>query len=412
MSGKFQGKNKSALLLILLCVSVLLSSVPALAATQLQSLREAIRANGAQWEAGETSVSQMPEVKRKRLLGLDIGALHAAHASSPVVASPPLTGLGAISSTLDWRDSNFVTPVRDQGDCGSCWAFATTAALESQTAMKTSSLVDLSEQVLVSCGGKSSVGDCDGGYVDGASNFIRDTGLPLEDCFSYTAQNTSCSNATCPSWRTDGTYSITGWHWVTTYNPTVDAIKAALNSYGPLVTTMDVYDDFYNYISGVYKAVSKTYEGGHAVLIVGYDDTNQCFIVKNSWGTNWGESGYFRIAYTQLDNRVYFGWYTMAYEGFKSIGPSSTPTICTYSLSKNNKTVGAAGKNITVSVTADSGCDWTTTTRYRWLRFVSQSTTSGSGTFTYNVRHNLTGVTRVGVVKVAGKKAYVTQLAY
>ena len=98
-----------------------------------------------------------------------------------------------------------------------------------------------------------------------------------------------------------------------TYSPTVSAIKDALYTYGPLVTTMDVYTDFFNYSSGVYSYVSGVYEGGHAILIVGYDDAGGYFIVKNSWGS-WGKPGYFKIAYSQLANKVEFGWYTIAYQ--------------------------------------------------------------------------------------------------
>lgn len=411
MTAKLQTQSGNIVFPIIFCLAILFSTASAFADVELDNLRAAIRAKGAQWQAGETSVSRMPKEKRKKLLGLDIGALHAAHASSPVVASPPLTGLNAGSPSLDWRESGVVTPVRDQGNCGSCWAFATTGALESQAAMRLSSLADLSEQVMVSCGG-SSVGNCNGGYIEGASDFIRDTGLPIEDCFPYIHQDTACSGAACPTWKTDGTYGITGWHWVATSSPTVDAIKAALNSYGPLVTTMDVYSDFYNYQSGIYKVVSRTYEGGHAVLIVGYDDTNQCFIVKNSWGTNWGESGYFRIGYNQLNNRVYFGWYTIAYEGFKSIGPYSAPTTCTYAVSRPNRTIRAAARYINIPVTTDGGCEWTTRSRVNWIIYVSQTATSGSGVATYYVRPNRTGMIRIGVVKAGGKRIVITQLPY
>ena len=76
---------------------------------------------------------------------------------------------------------------------------------------------------------------------------------------------------------------------------------------------MDVYTDFYSYIGGIYKYVTGKLEGGHAILIVGYDDASQYFIVKNSWGDGWGESGYFRIAYSELSRPVYFGDWTIAY---------------------------------------------------------------------------------------------------
>ena len=114
--------------------------------------------------------------------------------------------------------------------------------------------------------------------------------------------------------------------------PTVDAIKNALNTYGPVNTTMEVYSDFFYYSTGVYHYTTGTYEGGHAILIVGYDDANQYFICKNSWGTGWGEQGFFRIAYSELNSVTQFGDYTIAYQG----GPAPPPPSCTYSLSSTS----------------------------------------------------------------------------
>ncbi len=123
------------------------------------------------------------------------------------------------------------------------------------------------------------------------------------------------------------TYKITAWQWVTMGSPTVDAIKSALITYGPLVTTMNVYADFYYYTEGVYSHTSGALEGGHAILIIGYDDTNQYFIVKNSWGTTWGEAGFFRIAYSQLTNAVQFGADTIAYTGASQPGGALSVTL-------------------------------------------------------------------------------------
>ncbi len=153
------------------------------------------------------------------------------------------------------------------------------------------------------------------GYISYASDYIRNTGLPLETCYPYTATDGSCGSACC-TYQTS-TYQIASWAYVTTTSPTVSAIRDALVSYGPLVTTMDVYEDFYSYSSGVYSYATGAYEGGHAVLIVGYSDAGQYFIVKNSWGAGWGESGYFKIAYSELGTVVSFGDYTIAIHGFR-----------------------------------------------------------------------------------------------
>ncbi len=305
-------KHLVALILTaLLPASLLFCSASLALESEVAAINQIIQNKGALWYAAETPISRLPSAHRQKRLGLRKPALSESQlqaASSAV--SPPLAA--TLPASLDYTAYNYVTSVKDQDGCGGCWAYATAAALESQLAMATGSLADLSEQVLISCSG---AGDCGGGYIDTASTFIRETGLPLEECFPTTNTNESCSNAACENW-TSSTYKITGWHYVTTVLPTASAIKTALYTYGPLVTSMDVYSDFYTYSGGIYSYVTGTYEGGHSVEIVGYDDGLQCFIAKNSWGTGWGENGYFRIAYGELNTKVQFGYYTLAYEGY------------------------------------------------------------------------------------------------
>ena len=322
--------NKKIFILVWLVFATFFSSLLSYAA-ELDEIRAAIQAKGAQWIAGETSVSSLPPEERKKLLGAFKPQLTGTEkfVSLPYVSLP---------SSLDWRNNggNFVTPVKNQGQCGSCWAFATTAALESYTLIQNhtpNTNLDLSEQVLISCSG---AGSCDGGYIHKASDFIRDTGLPLESCYPYTATNGYCANA-CPNWQSS-TYKIGEWQWVTTGQPALDAIKNALFTYGPLVTYMEVYDDFNYYKGGIYSYTGGGYQGGHAVTIVGYDDSGQYFIVKNSWGTGWGESGYFKIAYSEMNSVVEFGKYTIAY-----LNPN--PSSYTLTVSKSGTGSGTVTSN-------------------------------------------------------------------
>ena len=303
MSYGMRGKIISASLTFLVLMLWMSSHV---FAADLETVRHAIKEKGAHWVAEETEFAKLPLQEKKLRLGLIKPSRTGAER---VLASEvPLTGLTA---SFDWSTGgryadgkNYVTPVRNQRSCGSCWAFATTGALESYTLISSGdslcnlSSCDLSEQVLVSCG---KAGSCSGGYVSQASDYIRDTGLPVESCYPYLASNGTCSNS-CPTWNTS-TYRIGAWYYVATTSPTATAIKNALYSYGPLATTMDVYEDFYDfYDSGVYSYVSGGYVGGHAILIVGYADNSAYpgggfFRVKNSWGTGWGESGYFYMSY-------------------------------------------------------------------------------------------------------------------
>jgi hypothetical protein len=261
--------------------------------------------------------------------------------------------------------------------------------------------VNLSEQTLISCGGS---GNCSGGYVNYAADFITNTGLPKESCYPYTAANGTCSKA-CSGW-TNSDYRITGWHWVATTNPTAAALKAAVNTYGPIVTTMNVYNDFFYYTGGVYKFTSGGYAGGHAVVIVGYDDAGQYFIVKNSWGAFWGEKGFFRIGYDQLSNAVSFGQYSIADEGYDPINP---PPTCTYALTPTIKWFHATGGTGNITVTSQSNCSWTALSNVSWISITSGNTGGGSGTVKYSVATNAGSTQRTGTLTIAGQTFTVKQ---
>jgi hypothetical protein len=272
---------------------------------------------------------------------------------------------------------------------------------------------NFSEQVLVSCA--DGAGGCGGGYITTASSYIRDTGLPVESCFPYTAKDTPCTVKTstggyvCQEFEVDTT-SIQSWSYVATSSPTVEGIKNALVTYGPLVTTFDVYYDFYNYTSGVYKYVSGPYQGGHAVLIVGYSDLGQYFIVKNSWGTGWGENGFFKIAYSELNSVVDFGDYTLAYVGEGATPPPPPPPTCTFTISPTGKNFKAAGGSSSVSVTATaSTCSWSVANSIPWVTITSGASGKGNGTVTYTVAPNSTSTTRTGTMTIAGKLFTVKQ---
>jgi C1A family cysteine protease len=363
-------------------------------ASELDEIRAAIKGKNAKWIAGETSVSKLPPEHRKVRLGLIKPKV--TDAEKFISVETPLLGL---SASLDWRHNpdNYVTSVRDQGNCGSCWAFATTGALESYTLIKNNqpNTYDLAEQILVSC---SHAGNCGGGYIDRASDFISDTGLPEESCYPYTATNGNCRKA-CKDWRLN-TDRIDSWFYVATTSPTVDAIKNALYVYGPLVTTMDVYTDFIYYTGGIYSYTSGSYEGGHAILIIGYDDTYHYFIAKNSWGNGWGEGGFFNIAYSQIGYPVEFGYWSIAYH---------QEATCTYSISPTNRSFTAAGGSGTINVTADANCSWTAVSNASWITITSGSSGIGDGSVEYSVAPNRRKKTRTGTITVAGQPFTVKQ---
>lgn len=396
--------------LVLALVLIWASTARALT-DDLAGINAAIQSKGARWLAGETSVSRLLPEERMNLLGLiEPEGLDEAWATA--LDDPQGMKAAALPSKLDWRSYNggsYVTPVRDQGLCGSCWAFAATAAMESKLLMAYNTPGDdlnLAEQIMVSC---SSAGNCGGGYIDWASSFLRDIGTPLEECFPYSASNDNCGNA-CGNWLSY-TYNISGWRWVSTGSPTVDGLKNALYSYGPLVTTMYVYSDFFVYKTGVYSYASGSYQGGHAILLMGYDDGDQCFIAKNSWGKGWGESGYFRIAYSQLKSAVTFGKYTIAYDG-QMPPPPSEPSIpsCSISLSPTSATVKATGGSGRFQVTViGSSCSWQAVSNVPWILVTSGGSGTGNKAVRFKVLRNQETEPRTGTLSIAGRTFTVDQ---
>jgi hypothetical protein len=231
------------------------------------------------------------------------------------------TVVPALPASIDWGytadnplSRNVMSAIRDQGNCGSCWAFGTVAAVEAwANVARNSSITDLAEEYLVKdC---CSAGDCSGGYVSQASDFLVNTGSMPEQCFPYTASDGICAGY-CPasSMMTTNSWGYAGGNWWTI---DINAIKEALVRYGPMPAAMEVYEDFYAYAGGIYQHASGSYLGGHCITITGYVDNDEVagggyFIVRNSWGTGWGEDGYFAVAY---DSNCDFGIEATYYVG-------------------------------------------------------------------------------------------------
>jgi hypothetical protein len=222
--------------------------------------------------------------------------------------------MATTTTTWDWRSKdgkNWMSPIRNQGSCGSCLAFAAAATVETQsriTQNKSTLGIRLSPQFLFSCGG----GKCSKGwYPETAAQFLKSTGVPDDSCMPYMASagaEVSCKKA-CSN-VSSRVVKISSFSHPTTSARDMAALRAALQK-GPLVTTMSVYSDFMNYRRGIYKHVSGSYAGGHAIALIGFNDKDRYFIIRNSWGTTWGESGYGRISY---DDASGIGAVTWKYE--------------------------------------------------------------------------------------------------
>lgn len=402
---------KTAVILTVAVLILIYSAFVYASPEELEEIKHAIQAKGAKWHADETSVSGLAWKEKK----LRLGTREDEDFLAEVLSSPdtaPIPEVTASLPTVDWRNVegvSCVTPVKNQGSCGSCWAFATTAGLESQVMIGTEGMpIDLSEQILVSCSG---AGTCSGGSPTSASNYIRDVGLPLESCFMYTASNNLCSNA-CPNWQ-ENTYSIKGWHRASTAAITADDIRNALYAYGPIIATMYVYNDFFSYRSGVYSYTTGSYAGAHAVLVVGYDDTQQAFIVKNSWGSGWGEAGFFMIAYSEVTGISRFGYSMMVYDGYgDNPTPDPGPQPCSYSLSSSGATFKAAGGTGSfTTLYAQGSCSLTSLSAVSsspWVMITSTSNGSSGITIYYAVDAN-TGSARSATIDIAGLSYKINQ---
>jgi len=218
--------------------------------------------------------------------------------AAPVYQKPAVEN---IPDSVDWRTQGYVTEVKDQGQCGACWAFGVTGGLEGQHKKKTGQLVSLSEQNLVDCGGKEGLSGCNGGNNEQAFKFIKDEGgVDTEASYPYTAKDGNCKFNTSNIGATDTGYVILP-------DGDEDAFTSAIANIGPISVGIDAsHPSFQAYTGGVYyePACSST-QRDHSVLTVGYgatDDGTQYYIVKNSWGPGWGEQGYIRMARNRDDN--------------------------------------------------------------------------------------------------------------
>jgi len=260
---------------------------------RIAKINKAIKEHGYNWVAGRNEISVLPDEVKRGLCGLKISK----PSPNDKFFAPDVKGK-QFPAYLDWRNENgmsFVTPIRNQYACGACWAFATVGAFESTIAVKEpvpNPDFDLSEQMLLSC---TSAGNCSyGGYLNAAADALVSIGTTFEECLPYEASDQVPCSERCEDWPLQ-IVTAKSWSWVGKAQPDVDTMKAAL-MIAPVAAGLIVYEDFFDYEGGVYQRTpGSPMKGLHAVLLIGWDDAQQCWIAKNSWGTTWGEDGFFKI---------------------------------------------------------------------------------------------------------------------
>jgi C1A family cysteine protease len=281
------------LTLLVALTAILITTAPAfgqLTSEDIAALQKQAEQEGWTFTVGENSATKY---SLEELCGLKEPENW--QATARFDAMTPKTDL---PDSFDWRDLHVLPPVKSQGGCGSCWAFATVGPLECNIKILDGITEDLSEQWLVSC--NSDGWSCAGGwfahdYHQWKTDPCDSSGAVLEEDFPYEAWNAPCG---CPY---PHPYHIESWAFIgTSYGtPTVSQIKQAIMEYGPVSVTVYVNGAFQVYNGGVFNGCS---EGSinHAVVLVGWDDNqgpSGVWFMRNSWGTGWGEGGYMRIPY-------------------------------------------------------------------------------------------------------------------
>jgi len=210
-----------------------------------------------------------------------------------------IESIGEEPESVDWRDEGYVTPVKDQGQCGSCWAFSAVATMEGAWFKKSGELVSLSEQQLVDCDKEDSA--CNGGLPETGINYVISAGgIDTEESYPYKGRK----NHKCEASSGDKGASFTSV--VSVESESEEALKTATATQGPISVGIDAsHFSFQLYSHGVYhSAMCSSTRLDHGVTVVGYgaEDGKDYWLVKNSWGRGWGEHGYIKMSRNRNNN--------------------------------------------------------------------------------------------------------------
>lgn len=246
---------------------------------------------GKSYKLGMNQFSDLPHSQFLEFMTCMKPSHHFMHVAKP--SQPNFTPSDDISNSIDWRQQGLVTDVKDQGRTGACWSFAATGALEAHNARKSGQLVSLSEQNLIDGTNGPPYGNCGtrGGLARLAFTYVKDNGgINSEDAYPFEE-----ADGVCHYDQSDVAGTCNGFVHLPPGDE--DALQQAVAQMGPVAVAVDAsHPSFQHYAGGVYNepAASNT-DHNHAVLVVGYGSTDSgqdYWIVKNSWGTTWGDRGY------------------------------------------------------------------------------------------------------------------------
>ncbi len=322
---------------VLIALGSAAAALAQLTPEDIQALREQGKREGWTFTVGENPATHVP---LDQLCGLVVPDKWWEGAKFD--PCPPTRDL---PPTFDWRDQGGCTPVRNQGSCGSCWAFATIGPLECNIKIRDGVSTDLSEQWLVSC--NSDGWGCNGGwwgldYLQWKTDPCNDTGAVLESDFPYVAYDASCN---CPY---PHPYTIDDWAYVGSSGgvPSTASMKQAIYDHGPICVAVYANSAMQAYTGGVFNGCGSG-EVNHGVVLVGWDDNEGVWIMRNSWGSGWGESGYMRIPY---------GCSSIGYAAAYVVYGGAAPTLnFTYPNGRPDMITPGQETSVRVDVSADTG---------------------------------------------------------
>jgi cathepsin L len=263
-------------------------------------------AQSSSYKMGVNHLTDRSTEEYKKLLGSKRPASYTPKYQVPYTPVAPVADV----TEVDWRLKGVISDVKDQGDCGSCWSFATSEIVESYYALATGQLHVLSEQQILSCTNNSNdcggTGGCEGGIPEIAYDMIQDFGgLTSEWRYPYVSYFGTDFPCTFNNLTTTPIAQLQGYTKLESNS--LSAVLATVSSTGPLAINVDA-STWQNYESGVYTGCNQTYSDiDHVVQLVGFgtDDTyGDYWLVRNSWTPAWGELGYIRIARTDSDNTL------------------------------------------------------------------------------------------------------------
>jgi|688.fasta_scaffold125433_4 C1A family cysteine protease len=256
----------------------------------LERIREHNRGNYS-WKMGVNAFTDLTaEEFRMRYLGFNFGR---SLKNTPRLTDYSLKTLRDVPRQVDWRQKGVVNAVKNQGQCGSCWAFSTIGSVESAWAIKTGKLYSLSEQQLVDCSGSFGNQGCNGGLMDDAFQYAEKNALCSEDNYPYNAQDGTCKSS-CK-----GLVNVQSYVDIPAGDE--NALLQAVATKGPVSVAIEADQSaFQFYSSGVLDGDCGR-QLDHGVVVVGYGDENSkpYWLVRNSWGDSWGEQGYIKIVRNQ-----------------------------------------------------------------------------------------------------------------